>query len=139
MTGDTKTLIVERLLPFPAERIWRALTVPHLMAEWLMKGDFAPQVGHRFQLTSDHVTVAHVTVDCQVRLVEEGRVLAYTWDAYGLESVVTWTLTPVPEGTLLRMEQAGFRRDQGQAYGGARQGWQRFLDRMEQVLLGRME
>lgn len=134
MTGDSKTLIVERLLRFPPERVWRALTVPHLMAEWLMKGDFAPRLDHRFQLTSDHVTV-----DCQVRRIEEGRVLAYTWDAYGLESVVTWTLTPVPEGTLLRMEQAGFRRDQAQAYGGARQGWPRFLDQMEQVLQGRME
>ena len=133
MSDGTKTLVVERLLPYLPARVWRALTVPHLMAEWLMKGDFAPQVGHRFQLTSDHVTV-----ECQVRLVEEGRALSYSWDAYGLESVVTWTLTPVPQGTLLRMEQTGFRRDQGQAYGGARQGWQRFLDRMEQVLQGGM-
>lgn len=133
MSDGTKTLVVERLLPYLPARVWRALTVPHLMAEWLMKGDFAPQVGHRFQLTSDHVTV-----ECQVRLVEEGRALSYSWDAYGLESVVTWTLTPVPQGTLLRMEQTGFRRDQGQAYGGARQGWQRFLDGMEQVLQGGM-
>jgi len=133
VSDGTKTLVVERLLPYLPARVWRALTVPHLMAEWLMKGDFAPQVGHRFQLTSDHVTV-----ECQVRLVEEGRALSYSWDAYGLESVVTWTLTPVPQGTLLRMEQTGFRRDQGQAYGGARQGWQRFLDGMEQVLQGGM-
>ena len=127
--GGTKTVVVERDLPFAAERIWRALTKPHLMAEWLMKTDFAPQVGHRFTLTSDHVVIG-----CQVRTVEEGRSLSYAWDAYGLQSVVTWTLTPTANGTRLRMEQAGFRLDQAQAYAGARAGWGRFLDRMEQVL-----
>lgn len=130
MTGAaTKTVVVERDLPFAADRIWRALTQPHLMAEWLMKTDFAPQVGHRFTLASDHVVI-----DCQVRTVQEGRALSYSWDAFGLESVVTWTLTPTAKGTLLRMEQAGFRLDQAQAYAGARGGWARFLDRMEQVL-----
>lgn len=130
MTGaQTKTVVVERDLPFGPERIWRALTQPHLMAEWLMKSDFAPVVGHRFTLTSDHVVI-----DCQVRTVEQGRSLSYSWDAYGLESVVSWTLTPTATGTRLRMEQSGFRLDQAQAYGGARGGWARFVDQMEQVL-----
>ena len=126
---QTRTVVVERDLPFAAARIWRALTEPHLMAEWLMKSDFAPVVGHRFTLTSDHVSV-----DCQVRVVEPGRRLCYTWDAYGLESVVTWTLTPTASGTHLRMEQTGFRLDQAQAYAGARQGWAQFLDSLAQVL-----
>jgi uncharacterized protein YndB with AHSA1/START domain len=52
----------------------------------------------------------------------------------GLESTVTWTLTPTSGGTHLRMEQAGFRQDQGQAYGGARMGWQKFLGELEKVL-----
>lgn len=58
----------------------------------------------------------------------------YTWAAYGLDSVVTWTLTPTPAGTLLRMEQAGFRADQEQAYRGAQHGWARFIESLEQVL-----
>ena len=45
----------------------------------------------------------------------------------GLESIVTWTLTPTRTGTHLRMEQAGFRRDQEQAYQGAKFGWQKLL------------
>ena len=64
--------------------------------------------------------------------------LSYTWGAYGLESVVTWTLTPTSTGTHLRMEQSGFRPDQQQAYGGAKAGWPRFLAGLEQVL-ARME
>ena len=55
--------------------------------------------------------------------VEPNRTLSYTWEAMGLESVVTWTLTPSRTGTHLRMEQAGFRSDQQQAYQGDRYGW----------------
>ncbi|MEI9964303.1 MAG: SRPBCC domain-containing protein [Caulobacteraceae bacterium] len=51
--------------------------------------------------------------------VEPDRALSYTWEAFGLESVVTWTLTPTAAGTRLRMEQTGFRPDQEQAYQGA--------------------
>jgi uncharacterized protein YndB with AHSA1/START domain len=66
--------------------------------------------------------------------------LSYTWNfthedaAYDLKSVVTFTLTPTSTGTLLRMEQVGFRPDQKQAHGGARVGWQGFLANLEQVL-----
>jgi uncharacterized protein YndB with AHSA1/START domain len=66
--------------------------------------------------------------------VEPNKTLAYTWAAYGLESVVTWTLTPTRTGTRLRMEQSGFRPDQQQAYQGAKHGWPQFLANLEQVL-----
>lgn len=134
MTGvatETRTVVVEREMPFPAERIWRALTQPHLIQEWLMKSDFAPAVGHRFNLSSPHVTI-----DCEVLEIEPQVRLAYSWDAYGLESTVTWTLTPTSGGTLLRMEQAGFRPDQREAYQGARLGWRRFFTKLEEVLAG---
>jgi uncharacterized protein YndB with AHSA1/START domain len=67
-------------------------------------------------------------------LVEPHKTLSYTWTAYGLESVVTWTLTPTRTGTLLRMEQSGFRPDQTQAYHGARYGWQQYFAALGQVL-----
>src|SRR5580700_10923241 len=66
--------------------------------------------------------------------VEPNKTLSYTWAAYGLESVVTWTLTPTSTGTHLRMEQSGFRPDQQQYYQGARGGWQRFVAELEQVV-----
>jgi len=31
------------------KKIWRALTQPHLIEEWLMKNDFKPVVGPQFQ------------------------------------------------------------------------------------------
>jgi len=126
---ETRAVVVERDLPFPAERIWRALTQPHLIAEWLMKNDFKPVADHRFTLSADWGSV-----DCQVQAVETNKTLSYSWAAHGLESVVTWTLTPNSKGTHLRMEQVGFKPDQQQAYQGAKFGWQRFFGNLEQVL-----
>ena len=70
----------------------------------------------------------------EVRAARENNLVSYTWAAYGLESVVTWTLTPSSTGTHLRMEQSGFRPDQQQAYQGAYYGWQGFFAALEQVL-----
>jgi uncharacterized protein YndB with AHSA1/START domain len=126
---ETRSVIVEREIAFPPEKIWRALTQPHLIEEWLMKNDFKPVVGHSFNLRADWGAV-----DCQVQTLEPNKTLSYTWAAMGLESVVTWTLTPTGTGTHLRMEQSGFRLDQQQAYQGAKYGWQRFFANLEQIL-----
>ena len=126
---EIRSVIVEREIAFPPEKIWRALTQPHLIQEWLMKNDFKPVPDHRFKLSAEWGSV-----DCRVLEIEPNRTLAYTWDAYGLESTVTWTLTPMGSGTHLRMEQSGFRPDQEQAYQGAKFGWQRFFENLQQVL-----
>jgi uncharacterized protein YndB with AHSA1/START domain len=131
---ETRSVVVERELPYPPEKIWRALTQPHLIEEWLMKNDFNPRVGHRFNLRRTPKPDVNIVVDCQVLVVEPNRTLSYTWSAFDLESVVTWTLTATSTGTHLRMEQSGFRPDQKLAYGGARGGWQNFFANLEQVL-----
>jgi uncharacterized protein YndB with AHSA1/START domain len=131
MPVETLSVVVEREVPHPPEKIWRALTQPQLIEVWLMKNTFRPDVGHRFNLSADWGAV-----DCQVLAVEPHRTLSYTWGAMGLESIVTWTLTPTNTGTLLRMEQKGFRPDQKQAYQGAGYGWRRFFSNLEQVLAG---
>jgi len=125
---DTLAVVVEREMPQPPEKIWRALTQPDLIGEWLMQNDFAPVVGHHFSLRADWGAV-----DCRVLAVEPNTTLSYTWEAFGLESVVTWTLTPTSTGTHVRMEQSGFRPDQQQAYRGAKAGWQKFFAALEQV------
>jgi uncharacterized protein YndB with AHSA1/START domain len=135
-TTETRSVVVEREFPFPPEKLWRALTQPHLIEEWLMKNDFKPVVGHSFNLRGGWGGV----LDCEVLAVEPDKSLAYTWNfahedaAYDLKSVVTFTLTPTGAGTHLRMEQSGFRPSQKQAYGGAMSGWREFLDKLDQVL-----
>ena len=121
-SAETLSVIVEREMPYPPEKIWRALTQSHLIEAWLMKNDFKPDEGRRFHLSADWGSV-----DGRVRAVEPNRMLTYTWDTKDLESVVTWTLTPTRTGTLLRMEQTGFRPDQQPYYRGAKVGWQRFF------------
>ena len=135
-SGETRSVIVEREFPFPPEKIWRALTQPHLIEEWLMKNDFIPVVGHRFNLSRTPRPDLNIVLDCQVLVVEPNKTLSYTWGGLGLKSVVTWTLTPTSSVTRLRMEQSGFRPDQRPAYGGARSGWPQFLANLEQVLTG---
>ena len=126
---ELRSVVVERQIAHPPEKIWRALTEPHLIAEWLMQSDFAPVVGHDFKFSEDWGAI-----DCKVTTVEPNRTLSYSWAAFGLESTVTWTLTATGSGTLLRMEQAGFRPDQKQAFGGAHAGWKQFLDKFEHTL-----
>jgi uncharacterized protein YndB with AHSA1/START domain len=139
MTGpgiETRSVVVEREFAFPPEKLWRALTQPHLMEEWLMKNDFKPAVGHSFKLRGEWGGV----LDCKVLAVEPNKTLSYTWDhahddaAYNLKSVVTFTLTPTDSGTHLRVEQSGFGPQQKQAYGGAHAGWKNFLAKLEQLL-----
>ena len=130
-SAGLRSVVIEREIAHPPERIWRALTQPHLIQEWLMKNDFAPAINHRFTLNGDWGAVT-----CRVLEIAPGETLSCTWDAMGLESIVTWTLTPTATGTHLRMEQAGFRPDQEQAYQGAQYGWRQFLGKLEQVLAG---
>jgi uncharacterized protein YndB with AHSA1/START domain len=126
---EMRSVVVEREMPFPPAKIWQALTQPHLIEQWLMKNDFQPVVDHRFTFRADWGSV-----DCQVTALEPNQTLSYSWAAYGLKSVVTWTLTPTSTGTHLRMEQLGFRPDQQQAFQGATYGWQKFFADLEQVL-----
>ena len=131
---ETLSVVVEREIPFPPEKIWRALMQPHLIEEWLMKNDFKPVVGHRFNLRAEPNPRWNGIVDCEVLAVEPSTTLSYAWGTLGLGSVVTWTLTPTSTGTHLRMEQSGFRTDQQQNYQGARYGWKRFFANLEQSL-----
>ena len=76
---ETLSVVVEREMPHPPEKIWRALTQSHLIQEWLMKNDFKPDVGHRFNLSANWGAV-----DCQVQTVEPNKTLSYTWDTKDL-------------------------------------------------------
>lgn len=126
---ETKSVLIEQEFPHSPEKIWRALTQPHLIQEWLMESDFKPIVGHDFNFRAEWGAV-----ECKVLVIEPNKTLSYSWTAFGLESTVRWSLTPTSTGTLLRMEQEGFRPDQQQAYNGAKHGWRKFFSNLEGVL-----
>jgi uncharacterized protein YndB with AHSA1/START domain len=133
---STRTLVIERALAHPPEKVWRALTESPLLAQWLMNNDFEPVVGRKFQFRAQPVPQWDGIIDCEVLVVEPLKQLSYSWGSMGLESVVLFTLTPVEGGTHVRMEHSGFGPDQKANYQGAKYGWQKFLDGLEQVLGG---
>jgi len=133
VAADTRAVVLERDLPHPPEKVWRALTQPELIAAWLTQNDFAPRMGHRFKLTGDWGSV-----DCEVTELEPNRALAYTWTAMGLATVVEFSLTPTAAGTHLRVEQSGFPTEPStdRYYTGAQWGWQKFTAALEEVVAG---
>lgn len=132
----TCSLVIEREMPHPPEKVWRALTQGPLIAEWLMSNDFQPIVGHRFQFRAAPVQNWNGIIDSEVLLVEPHTRLSYGWTSMGLETVVTWTLTPTASGTLLRMEQSGFPSEESKNYKGAKYGWTNFIGKLDHVVGG---
>ena len=135
-TAATRSLVIEREIPHPPEKIWRALTQGSLIKEWLMDNDLQPVVGHRFQFRSKPVPNWNGIIDCEVLVVEPAKKLSYSWGSMGMETVVIWTLVATSGGTLLRMEQNGFRSDQDANYKGANYGWQKLIGNLERVVAG---
>src|SRR5262245_13781198 len=106
-SANTKSIVVERTMPHPPQKIWRALTQGPAIAEWLMKNDFQPVVGHKFQFRATPMPGWKGYTNCEVLELDEPKRLVYSWgdgteSDSGLRTVVTWTLTPTANGTLVR-------------------------------------
>ena len=134
--ATTRSVVIERELSHPPEKIWLALTQGPLIKEWLMDNDFQPAVGHKFKFRSTPMPNWNGIIDSEVLVVEPHKTLSYSWNSMGLESVVVWTLVATTGGTLVRMEQSGFRPDQEANYQGANYGWQKFIGGLERVVAG---
>jgi uncharacterized protein YndB with AHSA1/START domain len=132
----TRSVVIEKELPHPLEKVWRALSQGSLVKEWLMDNDFQPVPGHRFSFRSTPVPNWDGVIDCEVLVVEPNKKLSYSWSTMGMGSVVVWTLSATSGGTLVRMEHSGFRADQDAAYNGATYGWQKFIGGLERVVAG---
>lgn len=129
----SKTVVIERMMAHAPEKIWRALTQPELVAEWLLKNDFQPIVGHEFKFRADPMPQWNGIIDCKVLIVEPHTKLSYSWGSMGVGTVVVWTLTAAPGGTLVRMEQSGFGPNQEANYRGAQYGWKGFMAGLERT------
>jgi uncharacterized protein YndB with AHSA1/START domain len=107
-----RTLRLSQRYPHPPELVWRGLTEPALIAEWLMDNDFAPVVGHRFTLRTDPAPGFDGIVHCQVIELDPPRTMRWSWRGGPIDTVVSFSLAPVAvgalEGTRLEVEQTGF-------------------------------
>jgi uncharacterized protein YndB with AHSA1/START domain len=142
----TRDIVVEDVLPYPPERVWKALTTAELIGKWLMPNDFEPVVGKRFTFKTRPIGEWDGVVQCEVLEVVANHRLVYSWkggaDAnnsstnYGsrLDSVVSWTLQAEGQGTRLRMVHAGFRSPGNDfAYDAMSPGWGRIMGRLGEV------
>jgi uncharacterized protein YndB with AHSA1/START domain len=111
-------------LQHPPQKVWRALTDPVLLSEWLLPVvGFQLQPGAAFTLKTQAYPGWDGTVSCRMLEIEAERKLSYTWTVPFLDTVVTFTLTPTASGTRLSILQSGFEPDQKQELGGSRYGW----------------
>ncbi len=133
--SQSESLAFRLDLPHAPARVWRALTDPELLSEWLL-----PVVGLELEPGSDFTLQAPPqpgwdgTVQCRLLEIEPGRRLRYAWVVGELDTVVTFTLEPVAGGTRLTIVQSGFRPDQKRNFGGARYGWRMMGERLFALL-----
>ncbi|MGD9981784.1 MAG: SRPBCC domain-containing protein [Hyphomonadaceae bacterium] len=134
--AEIRSIVVERHMPHAPEKVWRALTTSHLIADWLMANDFEPEEGRRFTFRATPVPGWSGVTNCVVLKVDRPHVLSYSWgdgseSDSGLKTVVTWTLTAKSGGTLLRMEHTGFTPQDEGGYRSMSGGWPRIVERLE--------
>lgn len=122
--ATAQTLVVEFDLAHAPAKVWRALTEPELLAEWLLPAiDFRLEPGAAFMFRTQPYPGWDGTVNCRVLEIEPQRKLSYTWTVPFLETVVTFILAPSNAGTHLTIVQSGFTGTQKREFGGARYGW----------------
>lgn len=124
-SSQTETIWFEIDLQHSPAKVWRALTDPALLSEWLL-----PVIGLKLErgATFSLKTQPHPgwdgVVNCKVLEVEPQKKISYTWVVGAmLDTVVTFTLTPTESGTRLSIVHSGFKPEQKQNFGGARYGW----------------
>ncbi|MGW1885759.1 SRPBCC family protein [Streptomyces sp. NPDC001970] len=144
---DLTTIRVDQFLAHPPAKVWRALTEPELIAQWLMPGDFRLEVGHRYTMTSvpRPGTGFSGTVEAEVKAFERERMLRVRWaDADPGSSVnwtITWTLEPEGRGTRLFLVHEGFDPDdpaQRMAHKIMGGGWRSHVMRALEATLDRL-
>jgi len=122
--SQTESLSFEFDLQHAPEKVWRALTDPVLLTEWLLPViELKLEPGAAFTFKTQPQPGWDGIVNCRFLEIEAQRKLSLSWIVGDIDTVVTFTLTPTASGTRLSLVQSGFRPDQKQNFGGARYGW----------------
>lgn len=103
--------------PHPPQKVWECLTNPELISLWLMKNDFKPVVGHRFNFHTKPIPKMGFDgiVYCEVIDIVPLKKLVYTWKGgpgpgvIKLDTVLSWTLKATDNGTEVLLEHTGFK------------------------------
>jgi uncharacterized protein YndB with AHSA1/START domain len=133
--AQTDAIAFEFDLRHPPEKVWRALTDPALLTDWLLPiAALALEPGATFTFQAPPQPGWDGTVNCRFVEIETRKRLRWTWVVGDIDTVVTFTLTPTPTGTRLSLVQSGFKSHQKQNFGGARYGWRMMGGRLVDLL-----
>jgi uncharacterized protein YndB with AHSA1/START domain len=145
MTSGTQDIVVDEVFPHTPETIWKTLTSGELMARWLMMAPagFEPVKGNRFTYQTKPGGEWDGVIHCQVLEVIPNERLAYAWKGgheqnvgYGsrLDTVVTFSLTKVANGTRLRLVHSGFVLPRNEsAFKNMGDGWKKVVGRIGDI------
>jgi uncharacterized protein YndB with AHSA1/START domain len=135
--SQTESIAFEFELPHPLQKVWRALTDPVLLAQWLLPVlDLHLEPGAAFRFQAPPQPGWDGTVNCRLLEIDAPKKLAWAWVVGDIDTVVTFTLTPTPSGTRLSLVQSGFKPHQKQNFAGARYGWKMMGGKLADVLAG---
>ncbi len=144
LKAETKDIVIDEVFPHTAGTIWKALTSAQLIARWLMPPTgFEAVEGKDFTFQTKPGGAWDGVIHCRVLEVVANRRLVYAWkggDArntgYGapLDTVVTWSLTPVEAGTRIQLVHAGFVLPRNEsAYTVMSGGWKTVVRQLDQI------
>ena len=136
--AQTESIAFEFDLQHAPEKVWRALTDPGLLTEWLLPVvDLALEPGAPFMFTAPPQPGWDGIVNCRFLEIEARKKLSWSWVVGDIDTVVTFTLTPTASGTRLSLEQSGYKLEQKKNFGGARYGWKmmagKLIDLLERI------
>jgi uncharacterized protein YndB with AHSA1/START domain len=127
------TVVYEVHYPHPPERVWRALVDPAELARWLMPAaGFAPVAGRKFTVACDPFG----EIQAVVLEVAPPRNMTWEWTAAFGTTVVSFELTAVGGGTLLRMVHSGWEHGTPEARNQFNSGWNGKLGQDLAAVLG---
>jgi uncharacterized protein YndB with AHSA1/START domain len=133
--SQTESISFEFDLEHLPEKVWRALTDPVLLAEWLLPVvELKLEPGAAFTFTARPQPGWDGIVNCRILEIDAHRKLSYTWAVGDIDTVVTFALTPTASGTRLSVVQSGFKPNQKKNFGGARYGWKMMGGKLVDVL-----
>ena len=133
--SQTESISFEFDLEHSPEKVWRALTDPQLLAEWLLPVvGLELEPGAPFAFRTQPVGGWDGVVNCRMLEIEARRKLSYAWVVGEMDTIVTFTLTPTPSGTRMSLVHSGFKPEQKQNFGGARYGWRMMSGKLTDLL-----
>jgi uncharacterized protein YndB with AHSA1/START domain len=135
--SQTESISFEFDLEHLPEKVWRALTDPALLTDWLLPVvGLKLETGAAFTFKTQPYPGWDGTVNCRILEIEAQRKLSYAWVVgdMALNTVLTFTLTPTASGTRLSLVQSGFKPEQKKESGGARYGWNMMGGKLVELL-----